>query len=117
MKAAKLSTEYSFFENVYAVVRKIPKGKVSTYGLIANYLGSKQGARMVGWAMNNAHQIKPKVPAHRVVNRIGLLTGKHHFPTDNTMQHALEKEGHIIKNDQIKNFEKCLWDPTIELRE
>ena len=106
MKTKKSSTDYSFFENVYDVVRKIPKGKVSTYGLIANYLGSKQGARMVGWAMNGAHQIKPKVPAHRVVNRNGMLTGKNHFETIDAMQIALEKEGVIIKQDMIQNLDK-----------
>jgi methylated-DNA-protein-cysteine methyltransferase-like protein len=115
MNTKKSSTDYSFFENVYDVVRKIPKGKVSTYGLIANYLGSKQGARMVGWAMNGAHQIKPKVPAHRVVNRNGMLTGKHHFETNNAMQKALEKEGIIIKDDIIQNLEKHIWDPLMKL--
>jgi methylated-DNA-protein-cysteine methyltransferase-like protein len=116
MAIKKASIDYSFFENVYAIVRKIPKGKVSTYGLIANYLGSKQGARMVGWAMNGAHQIKPKVPAHRVVNRNGLLTGKHHFSTATAMQEALEKEGIKILNDTIINLEKHIWDPTISLK-
>lgn len=115
MAHKKASQDYSFFENVYGVVRKIPKGKVSTYGLIANYLGSKQGARMVGWAMNGAHQIKPKVPAHRVVNRNGLLTGKHHFETDMAMQLALEKEGVKIENNCIVDLPKHLWDPNTAL--
>lgn len=105
----------SFFENVYDVVRLIPKGRVSTYGMIAGYLGSKQGARMVGWAMNSSHGAIPAVPAHRVVNRNGVLSGKNHFENQNTMKQLLEAEGVIIENDQIQELEKYLWDPTLEL--
>lgn len=104
-----------FFELVYAVAREIPKGKVTSYGAIAAYLGVKSGARMVGWAMNNAHQQKEKVPAHRVVNRNGQLTGRHHFETPFIMQEQLEKEGIKIENNQIINFEKHFWNPSIEL--
>lgn len=105
----------SFFEDVYKIARLIPKGRVSTYGAIAEALGSKKSARMVGWAMNNAHMQIPSVPAHRVVNRKGLLTGKHHFETPNAMQTQLEKEGVIIKNNQIQKFEEVLWIPLKEI--
>ena len=111
----KTQKEYSFFEDVYAVVRKIPKGRVTSYGAIANYLGTKMSARMVGWAMNAAHNIKPKVPAHRVVNRNGMLSGKAHFETPTKMQELLEKEGIKIEKETIINFEKHKWDPTKEL--
>lgn len=97
-----------FYEKVYAVVRKIPKGKVSTYGDIAQYLGTRASARTVGYAMNNAHNLFD-VPAHRVVNRNGMLTGKNHFETPTLMQELLESEGHIIINDTIQNFEKVRW--------
>jgi methylated-DNA-protein-cysteine methyltransferase related protein len=100
-----------FFVKVYEVVRKIPRGKVSTYGAIAEMTGLKASARMVGWAMNAAHTAKPKVPAHRVVNRNGMLTGKHHFTTPTLMQELLENEGIEIKEDVIVNFKKHLWQP------
>jgi methylated-DNA-protein-cysteine methyltransferase related protein len=101
-----------FFADVYDVVRLIPKGRVTSYGAIANYLGTKSSARMVGWAMNSA----PKgVPAHRVLNRNGLLTGKHHFKTPNTMQLLLEKEGHEIEKDKLIGFAESYWDPNQEL--
>ena len=103
-----------FFENVYAVVRLIPKGRVTSYGAIACYLGSKQSSRLVGWAMNASHELNG-VPAHRVVNRKGILTGKHHFETSNRMQELLEKEGVNIKEDQIMNFNELFWDPIKEL--
>lgn len=103
-----------FFEDVYEVVKLIPKGKVTSYGAIANYLGTKMSARMVGWAMNAAHEL-PDVPAHRVVNRIGLLTGKMHFNTPDRMQELLEEEGIIIEDDQIQGFSKVFWDPAYEL--
>ena len=103
-----------FFENVYAVVRLIPKGRVTSYGAIACYLGSKQSSRLVGWAMNASHKING-IPAHRVVNRKGILTGKHHFETSNRMQELLEKEGVNIKEDQIMNFNELFWDPIKEL--
>jgi methylated-DNA-protein-cysteine methyltransferase-like protein len=105
---------YNFFEDVYDVVRLIPKGRVTSYGSIAAYLGTRMSARMVGWAMNAAHSMKD-VPAHRVVNRQGLLTGKHHFETPRTMQQRLEKEGVRIQKDQVQDFQKRFWDPTKEL--
>ena len=105
---------YSFFKDVYAVVMLIPKGRVTSYGAIASYLGTKMSARMVGWAMNAAHTNK-KIPAHRVVNRNGLLTGRHHFETPATMQKRLEKEGIKIKSNQVQEFEKNFWDPAKEL--
>ena len=103
-----------FFENVYEVVKLIPRGRVTSYGAIAAYLGSKQSSRMVGWAMNASHKLK-EVPAHRVVNRNGILTGKHHFDTANRMQELLEEEGISIEEDQIVNFKQLFWNPTIEL--
>jgi methylated-DNA-protein-cysteine methyltransferase related protein len=105
----------SFFEDVYAVVRLVPKGRVTSYGAIARYLGATRSSRMVGWAMNNAHAIRPKVPAHRVVNRNGLLTGKVHFGEPGRMQELLEAEGIKIKNDQVLNFKELFWDPMEEL--
>ncbi len=106
--------ETSFFELVYEVARQIPKGRVTSYGAIAACLGTKLSARMVGWAMNGAHTVKPKVPAHRVVNRNGMLTGKHHFETPQKMQELLEKEGIEIKDDTIVHFKKHFWDPAQE---
>jgi len=101
----------SFFENVYEVARLIPIGRVTSYGAIGAYLGSAKSARMVGWAMSNAHQQKPTVPAHRVVNRNGMLTGKFHFASANDMQRLLESEGIEVKHDQIVNFNAYFWDP------
>jgi methylated-DNA-protein-cysteine methyltransferase related protein len=106
----------SFFEQVYAVARLIPKGKVTSYGAIAKYLGTARSSRMVGWAMNGAHSVRPKVPAHRVVNRIGLLTGKHHFSTPTQMKQLLENEGVKVKKDQVMDFKKHFWDPVAELK-
>jgi len=114
-KPRSLNKEYSFFENVYEVVRQIPKGRVTSYGAIANYLGTKLSARMVGWAMNAAHGAKPKVPAHRVVNRNGMLSGKAHFSTPALMEELLEKEKIKVEEDTIVNFENLFWDPTKEL--
>ncbi|MAY84613.1 MAG: cysteine methyltransferase [Flavobacteriales bacterium] len=105
-----------FFEQVYQVVVLIPKGRVTSYGAIANYLGAKSGARMVGWAMNAAHS-RPEVPAHRVVNRSGLLTGKHHFPAERPMQEQLEAEGVRIVEDQVQEFDKLFWDPSKEIED
>ena len=105
----------NFFEKVYEVVRLIPYGKVTTYGSIAKYLGAARSARMVGWAMNNSHNQKQEVPAHRVVNRKGLLTGKHHFSGTNLMQQLLENEGIIVIENQIQELEKVFWDPIKEL--
>lgn len=103
-----------FFTDVYAVVRLIPKGRVTSYGAIANYLGAKQGARMVGWAMNASHVV-PGVPAHRVVNRNGLLSGKNHFENPYKMQQLLEQEAIVVVNNQIQDFEEVFWDPSLEL--
>lgn len=101
----------SFFAQVYDIVRQIPRGRVTSYGAIAAALGAKSSARMVGWAMNNAHGMKPLVPAHRVVNRQGLLTGKMHFSTPMAMQEALEREGVEVEGDQVKDFATKFWDP------
>jgi methylated-DNA-protein-cysteine methyltransferase related protein len=105
---------FNFFDDVYAVVRLIPKGRVTNYGSIAAYLGSKISSRMVGWAMNAVHGDR-SVPAHRVVNRIGMLTGKMHFNPPASMQQKLEKEGHTIVRDKIQNFKDVFWDPAKEL--
>jgi methylated-DNA-protein-cysteine methyltransferase-like protein len=105
----------SFFEQVYAVARLIPKGRVTSYGAIARYLGLTRSARMVGWAMNDAGRVHPKVPAHRVVNRVGLLTGKHYFGSGDEMKERLEKEGVKVRNDKVMDFEKVFWDPVKEL--
>jgi methylated-DNA-protein-cysteine methyltransferase-like protein len=107
--------EESFFELVYEVARQIPKGKVTSYGAIAACLGTKLSARMVGWAMNGAGKVKPKVPAHRVVNRLGTLSGKHHFSPPGSMEKFLKKEGIKVKNDQIVDFEKHFWNPIDEI--
>ncbi len=107
--------EDNFFELVYEVARQIPKGRVTSYGAIAACLGTKLSARMVGWAMNGAGKVKPTVPAHRVVNRLGMLSGKHHFPTPDTMEQRLKKEGVKVKDDKVVDFEKKFWDPVQEL--
>ncbi len=104
-------SETAFFEKVYDVARDIPYGRITTYGAIANYLGTGRSARMVGWAMNGSGKVQPGVPAHRVVNRNGLLTGKHFFATDTMMQELLENEGVEIVEDQVQDFEKVFWDP------
>ncbi len=96
---------------VYALVRQIPFGKVTSYGAIAAFLGSRQSSRMVGWAMNQSHRSRLNIPAHRVVNRNGQLTGKNHFGHPDLMQQLLEQEGHQIENDTIVNFEKAFWNP------
>ena len=108
------ATNDNFFERVYAVVRQIPYGKVTSYGAIAKVLGSARSARMVGWAMNAAHNLED-VPAHRVVNRKGLLTGKHHFDGTNLMQQLLESEGIIVRDNQIINFESVFWEPEMKI--
>lgn len=104
-----------FFQNVFEVVRLIPKGRVTNFGAIAKYLGAARSSRMVGWAMNAAHSQKKGVPAHRVVNRMGLLTGKHHFATPFLMQELLEKEGIKVVKDKVVNFNLIYWDPIKEL--
>ncbi len=107
--------EISFFEKVYDVVLQIPYGRVTTYGAIGRYLGSGRSALMVGWAMNKSHTHSKYVPAHRVVNRNGMLTGKHHFGGHNVMRQLLENENIKVENDQIVNFEKYFWDPSAEI--
>ena len=102
-------TDDNFFSLVYEVARQIPKGRVTSYGAIAAALGTKSSARMVGWAMNGCHRVKPKVPAHRVVNRNGMLTGKHHFNPPGIMEE-------LVKNDQVLEFKKLFWDPVEELQ-
>lgn len=104
----------NFFNDVYEVVKLIPPGRVTNYGAIGAYLGAKSSARMVGWAMNAAHTIDD-VPAHRVVNRAGVLTGRHHFSTPTIMQERLEAEGVIIRDDKVQNFNSVFWDPMKEL--
>ena len=108
--------EESFFERVYEVVKKIPYGRVTSYGAIAEYLGSKGSARMVGWAMNASHTSSEAIPAHRVVNRNGVLTGKHHFGSPGLMQQLLENEGIVVEDDKIIRFSEHFWEPLKELR-
>ncbi len=115
LPVADNSKNYTFFENVWDVVRQIPKGRVTTYGAIANYLGTKSSARMVGYAMNSSFGVMPKVPAQRVVNRNGMLSGKAHFATITLMEELLKKQGILVENDKIVQFEKVLWDPNVEL--
>lgn len=105
-----------FFADVMAVVRQIPKGRVTSYGAIAKYLGAARSSRIVGYCMNSSHARKPPVPAHRVVNRIGMLTGKHHFSTPTRMEELLRKEGIQVKDDQVVDFGERFWDPAVELR-
>ncbi|MFC4635470.1 MGMT family protein [Dokdonia ponticola] len=104
----------NFFDKVYAVTKLIPHGRVTSYGAIAKYLGAARSSRMVGWAMNGAGKY-PDVPAHRVVNRVGLLTGKMHFGSTTAMQQMLEEEGIQVKDDKVVNFKKHFWDPVLEL--
>lgn len=101
----------SFFEAVFGVVRQIPRGRVTSYGAVAEALGARSSARMVGWAMNSAHAVQPPVPAHRVVNRQGLLTGKIHFATPTHMQELLEAEGIKVVDDKVQDFDKLFWNP------
>ena len=112
-KSKKKNAESNFFNDVYDVVKLIPKGRVTSYGAIAHFLGVKSSARMVGWAMFGCPR---KLPAHRVVNSAGLLTGKHHFDTPHTMQSRLEREGIVVIKDKIKNFKDIFWDPSKELQ-
>jgi len=101
----------NFYDKVYKIARLVPFGRVTSYGAIAAYLGAARSARMVGWAMNNSHNQIQEVPAHRVVNRKGLLTGKHHFDGTNLMQQLLENEGIVVVENQIQDFEKVFWNP------
>ena len=109
------SSQRNFFEDVFDVVRQIPKGRVTNYGAIAKYLGSGLSSRMVGWAMNASHGVDPPIPAQRVVNRNGMLTGKHHFQTATLMQELLEKDGVSVINDKVVEFAQRYWDPEKEL--
>ena len=104
-----------FFDQVYEVVKKIPYGRVTSYGAIARFIGSPQAARMVGWALNKSFTQKEFIPAHRVVNRNGILSGKNHFQQAGLMQELLENENVIVENDKIKNFKQLFWDPNKEL--
>lgn len=110
-----MAKQKDFFQDVYQVVCLIPKGRVTSYGAIAKYLGATKSSRVVGYAMNAAHGLPNKIPAHRVVNRNGLLTGKMHFTTPDSMQKALESEGVKIVNDKVQNFELHFWEPIKEL--
>ena len=110
-----LKANNDFFSKVYEVTKRIPYGRITSYGAIARYLGSGRSARMVGWALNVSHSNREFIPAHRVVNRNGLLTGKFHFGNSTTMEQLLENEGIIIENDRIINFEEKFWDPGTEL--
>lgn len=103
--------EDNFFDLVHAITRQIPKGRVTTYGAIAACLGTRLSSRMVGWAMISAHLAKPPAPSHRVVNRNGLLTGRHHYDPPEKMQRLLEKEGVKVKDNQVVDFSKLFWDP------
>ncbi len=111
-----MKADQTFFDKVYEVVRLVPQGQVTTYGHIAEFIGAKGAARMVGWAMNAAHGQEPPVPAHRVVNRKGMLTGKYHFQTLDMMERLLKNEGIEVKEDQIVNFKELLWIPLNKLK-
>jgi methylated-DNA-protein-cysteine methyltransferase related protein len=115
MQSEKQRYNEGFFEKVYEITCQVPYGRVTSYGAIARFLGSGQSARMVGWALNSCHTKSEFIPAHRVVNRNGLLTGKHHFGNSSTMQQLLENEGIIIEDDRIINFSEKFWDPLKEL--
>jgi methylated-DNA-protein-cysteine methyltransferase related protein len=108
--------ERDLFADVMDVVRQIPHGRVTSYGAIARYIGAARSSRMVGWFMNRSHGLMPPVPAHRVVNRAGMLTGKHHFETNTLMQELLEAEGVRVEEDQVVDFALLFWDPATELR-
>jgi methylated-DNA-protein-cysteine methyltransferase related protein len=115
MPQLKQKANEDFFSKVYELTKCIPYGRISSYGAIARYLGSGKSARMVGWALNASHSNREFIPAHRVVNHNGLLTGKHHFGNSTTMEQLLENEGIIIENDRIINFKEKFWDPGTEL--
>jgi len=109
------ATDLNFFEQVFDIVRQVPKGRVTSYGAIAKCIGTGKSARLVGWAMNSSNKVKPKVPAHRVVNSAGLLSGKHAFKTPTLMEELLAKEGVKVKNDKVVDFKKLFWNPMEEL--
>lgn len=110
-----MKNDDGFFTKVYEVTKLIPTGRVSTYGAIASFIGAPGAARMVGWALNNCHHLDEFIPAHRVVNRNGLLSGKHHFHGENMMQELLQSEGVEVIDDRIKNFQNLFWDPNQDL--
>ncbi len=110
-----MKDQSNFYQDVFELVTLIPKGRVTSYGTIANYLGAKRSSRLVGWAMNISHKQEVDIPAHRVVNRNGLLTGKMHFETPTTMEERLRAEGIEVVDDQIQNFKSVFWDPFVEL--
>lgn len=112
---AKAAPKENIYDIIYDVVRAVPKGRVTSYGAVAAAIGVKSGARMVGYAMNACHNTKPKVPAHRVVNRNGMLTGKHHFSPPEKMEQLLKKEGVKVVDDKVLDFEQLFWDPVKEL--
>lgn len=116
MSKRKEIVKDDFFSRVHEVTKLIPYGRITSYGAIARYLGTGRSARMVGWALNVSHTNPEFIPAHRVVNRNGLLTGKYHFGNSTTMAQLLENEGIIIENDRIVNFDEKFWDPTSELQ-
>lgn len=116
LKKFRTNEHADFFCKVYDVTRLIPAGRVTSYGAIASFLGSPQASRTVGWALNASHAQKEFVPAHRVVNRNGVLTGKHHFRHPSLMQELLEGEGVVVVNDQVRDFKKLFWDPARELK-
>lgn len=103
----------TFFDHVYEVAKLIPYGRVTSYGAIARSIGSPGASRMVGWALNNCHTQKEQIPAHRVVNRKGMLSGKHHFRHPKLMQELLESEGILVEDDLVKDFENLFWDPSL----
>ena len=115
MAQKKDNTGHNFFERVYEVTKLIPRGRVTSYGAIARYLGTGQSVRMVGWALNACHNYESFIPAHRVVNRNGFLTGKRHFGNSSTMQQLLENEGIHVEDDRITEFREIFWDPASEL--
>ncbi len=116
MPGKKQALNNDFFSRVYDITRLIPYGRITSYGAIARFLGSGRSARMVGWALNVCHNNEEFIPAHRVVNRSGLLTGKHHFGNSSTMEQLLTNEGLIIEDDKIVNFREKFWDPSTELK-
>jgi methylated-DNA-protein-cysteine methyltransferase related protein len=116
MATKKQSENNDFFSKVFEVTKLIPYGRITSYGAIARYLGSGRSARMVGWALNNCHNYQEFIPAHRVVNRNGLLSGKYHFGNSTTMEQLLENEGIIIEDDQVINFREKFWDPMTDLK-
>lgn len=110
-----ISERQDLYDAIYAIVRQVPAGRVTTYGHIAGAIGLRSGARMVGYAMNHCHGLQPKIPAHRVVNRVGLLSGKAHFGTGEEMADLLRAEGVAVTEDQVQDFARLLWDPAVEL--